>query len=155
MRPGAALHGNAPVQERYWWGANGSEHKDHTVTYGQIAEALDPDNELTWKQGHPRYSRVITALYHVNTYEHEHRRPLAGAFAAHSKGSVAGFAKLAREDLGRLGTDDKIWQAEMKASAAYWSGQHAGAIAGPDAQFDAVMAELSEIKRMLRKLLHG
>jgi len=42
-------------------GANGGEHKDHTVTYGQIAEALDPDNELTWKQGHPRYSRVVTA----------------------------------------------------------------------------------------------
>jgi hypothetical protein len=78
-----------------------------------------------------------------------------GAFAAHSKSSVAGFAKLAREDLGRLGTDDKIWQAEMKASAACWSEQHAGAIVGPDAQFDAIMAELSEIKRMLRKLLHG
>ena len=36
--------------------ANGAEHKDHTVTYAQIAEALDPDNELTWKQGHPRLS---------------------------------------------------------------------------------------------------
>ena len=63
--------------------------------------------------------------------------------------------KLAREDLGRLGTDDEIWQAEIKASAAHWSGQRAGAIVGPDAQFDAIMAELSEIKRMLRKLLHG
>jgi len=41
------------------------------------------------------------------------------------------------------------------ALAAHWSGQRAGAIVGPDAQFDAIMAELSEIKRMLRKLLHG
>jgi hypothetical protein len=64
-------------------------------------------------------------------------------------------AKLAREDLGRLGTDDEIWQAEIKASAARWSGPRAGAIVGPDAQFDAIMAELPEIKRMLSKLLHG
>jgi len=64
-------------------------------------------------------------------------------------------AKLARKDLERLGTDDEIWQDEIKTSAAHWSGQRAGAIVGPDAQFDAIMAELSEIKRMLRKLLHG
>ena len=119
--------------------ANAGEHKVHTVTDGQIAEALDPDNELTWKQGHPRYSRVVTALYHVNTYEHEHRRPLVGRLRRRSKSSVAGYANLAREDLGHLGTDDEIWQAEMKASAAYWSGPRAGAIVGPDAQFDAIM----------------
>ena len=62
--------------------------------------------------------------------------------------------------LGRLageGADAeyRFWEAELDASARYWSADGAQAAALLDPQFDAIMADQAKIKQMLRTLLHG
>lgn len=132
-----------------------------TMSYGELAAAADPDGELGWKRGHPRYSKLITALFHVNSYEVEHGRPMVGAFAVSvdSGTSGSGFAGLGR-DLGREVGEGKdaereFWRTELEDSAAYWSapGKDGGGLS--DAQFNMIMAELAKIKQMVRQLRHG
>jgi hypothetical protein len=133
-----------------------------TMAYGEMARELDPDRALGWNDdGH--YKRLITALFHVNTYELERSRPMVGAFAViknspHTSGG--GFAGMAR-DKGLDAPDDadpagqtQFWREQLAASADYWNTQSDGAPM-TDAQFDAIMSELATIKRMLRSLLHG
>jgi len=143
-------------------GADPAAPEEWTMTYGELATAADPNGEYGWNQGHPRYSRLITALFHVNSYEVEHGRPMVGAFAVSvdSRTSGSGFANLGL-DLGREVGEGKaaerdFWKAELERSVAYWSADSRAASGGlSDAQFDAIMAELSKIKQMLRQLRHG
>jgi hypothetical protein len=137
-----------------------------TITYKELAAELDPDGHIGWKRSHPRYGSLKTALYHVSTYEVEHGRPMITGFVVRGsqpgKGFPgSGFFLLARR-LDRLAGDSEeakyaFWQSEMKACVQHWSAAGAEvADAGlPEAQFDAIMAELSKIKQMLRQLLHG
>jgi hypothetical protein len=133
-----------------------------TMAYGEMAKELDPDGALGWNDG-GHYRRLTHALYHVNTYQLEHGRPMVGAFAV-SKGnphtSGGGFAGMARDaGLDAPGDDDpqgqtQFWREQLIASAEHWSTQRDGALL-TDVQFDAIMSELATIKRMLRSLLHG
>lgn len=136
-----------------------------TITYSALAAELDPDGSICWKQGHPRYSRLITALYHVSSYEVEHGRPMPSAFVVHVGDGLpgTGLAALARQ-LGRPVGDGKdaeydFWQAEMNAMVKHWAATKAeerqAGVGLTDTQFDAIMAELSKIKQMLRQFLHG
>jgi hypothetical protein len=132
-----------------------------TMAYGAMARELDPDGALGWNDG-GHYTRLTHALYHVNTYELEHHRPMVGAFAV-SKGyphtSGGGFADMARDaGLDAPGDDDpagqtRFWREQLTASADHWSTQSDGASL-TDVQFDAIMSELATIKQMLRSLLH-
>jgi hypothetical protein len=130
------------------------------LSYGDLAAAADPDGSLGWKQGHPRYSKLITALYHVNSYEVDHGRPMIGAFAVSvdSRTSGSGFAALGRE-LGRTVGEGKdaerrFWRGELADAVAYWSDKSAdGGLS--DAQYDAIMAELAILRRGVRALAHG
>lgn len=132
-----------------------------TMAYGEMARELDPDGAVGWNDG-GRYKRLTHALYHVNTYELEHHRPMVGAFAVsktspHTSGG--GFAGMARDaGLDAPGDDDPVgqtrfWREQLTASANLWSTQSDGASL-TDAQFDAIMSELATIKQMLRSLLH-
>ena len=136
-----------------------------TKTYGAWAEELDDDGSAGWKQGAPRYTRLITALWHINSYEAEHGRPMVGAFAVSKSAghSGDGFMKL-RSDLGQPiptdedGTGHVTWQEVIGECVEYWQSPASQGEAGSgmtDAQFDSIMAELSKIKQMLRQLLHG
>jgi hypothetical protein len=147
-----------------WSASRAPDPQQETFTYARLAAEVDPDNDLGWKQGHPRYSRLITGLYHVNNSEAEHGRPMIGAFAVSTRSSIEGFAEMARREPGRTGEDYEIWQSEISSSAAYWGENWdedstedgaAGRGALSDAQFDAIMGELSKIKRMLRTLMNG
>jgi hypothetical protein len=133
-----------------------------TMAYGEMARKLDPDGALGWNDG-GHYKRLTHALYHVNTYELEHRRPMVGAFAvskAYPHTSGIGFAGMARDaGLDAPGDDDpagqtRFWREQLTASADHWSTPPNGAPLSDD-QFDAIMSELATIKRMLRSLLHG
>ena len=136
-----------------------------TSTYGDWAEELDADGSAEWKQGAPRYTRLITALWHINSYEAEHRRPMVGVFAvSKSTGhSGDGFMKLRRE-LGlpvpadEDGTGRATWREVIGECVKYWqspASQGGAGSAMTDAQFDAIMGELGKIKQLLRQLLHG
>jgi hypothetical protein len=137
-----------------------------TITYKDVAAEADPDGSLGWRQGHPRYSVLRKALYHVAYYEAEHGRPMLTAIVVRGsepgKGLPGpGFFDYARS-IGRLVGDNSneakrtFWQSEMDACYKHWSdaGTEAAAAGLPDAQFDAIMAELSKIKQMIRQLQH-
>lgn len=151
--------------------ANPDNPAASVITYGNLADELDPDNLIGWAGSHPRYGALKTALFHVSSYEAEHNRPMLTAFVVRASGSVSGsrprkgepgngFFKLARR-LGRLdseGTEAEsaFWESEMRACSEQWSATGAGTGAGlPDAQYDTIMAELGKIKQMLRTLLHA
>jgi hypothetical protein len=61
-----------------------------TITYKDLALEVDPDNEIGWKGGYPRYVSMQTTLYHVSTYEVEHGRPMITGFVV--RGSDPGGA---------------------------------------------------------------
>jgi hypothetical protein len=139
---------------------------DGTITYKDLADEADPDDSLGWKRGHPRYSVLRKALYHVAYYEAEHGRPMLTGFVVRGwepgKGLPGpGFFEYARS-IGRLVGDDSteakrtFLQSEMDACMKHWSvaGVEAAGAGLSDAQFDAIMAELSKIKQMIRKLQH-
>lgn len=132
-----------------------------TMAYGEMARQLDPDGDLGWNdEGH--YRGLTHALFHVNTYELDHQRPMIGAFAV-SKGrlhtSGGGFAEMARAaNMDAPGDEDldgqvEFWREQLTASAEYWSTEHEGSGLS-DAQFDAIMGELATIKQMVRALRH-
>ena len=137
-------------------------HAGVTMAYGEMARELDPDGTLGWNDG-GHYTRLTRALYHVNTYELEHRRPMVGAFAvskAHPHTSGSGFAGMARDaGLDAPRDDDptgqtQFWREQLTASVDHWS-THSDKAPLTDVQFDAIMRELATIKRMLRSVLHG
>ena len=143
------------------------EHPETSVvTYEQIAKALDPDCRIGWNQPR-RYTRLITALYHVLKYEAERRRPLLTAFVGRKTGAGKGipgdgFFWAAREAncLTSDSPEDEyaFWKGELAALVKLWSapnGKRAGGTGLSDSQFDAIMGELSTIKKMVRQLLHS
>ncbi|HUY44649.1 MAG TPA: hypothetical protein VMV92_02820 [Streptosporangiaceae bacterium] len=131
------------------------------MAYGEMAKELDPDGVLGWNDG-GHYKRLAHALFHVNSDEAEHDRPMVGAFAVskaspHTSGT--GFSGMAR-DIGLevpaeddLNGQTRFWREQLTTSAEYWTTHQDGALT--DAQLDAIMKELSDIKRILRTLLHG
>jgi hypothetical protein len=127
-------------------------------SYGDLAAAIDTDGGVGWRQGHPRYSRVITALYHINKYEAEHGRPMIGALVGHGPKSDKGFADCAREcHVARDGaSDSEVRRTELHRSVEYWQERATdkAETSLPDAQFNAIMGELATIKKMVRQLLH-
>lgn len=143
------------------------DHPDASVvSYEQIAEALDPDGSIGWNQPR-RYTRLIRALYHVLKYEAEHGRPLVTAFVGRKTGAGKGtpgdgFFEAARE-AKRLTSDSPqdeyaFWKDELAALVKLWSapnGKAANQTGLSDSQYDAIMGELSIIKKMLRQFLHS
>jgi hypothetical protein len=153
------------------WSATGQTLPDAAlgtetgVGPGDWAEELDADGSAGWKRGAPRYTRLITALWHVNSYEAEHGRPMVGAFAvSRSTGhSGDGFMKLRRElglpvPANEDGTGRATWREVIGECIEHWQSPASQAGTGTgmtDAQFDAIMGELSKIKQMIRQLMHG
>ena len=133
------------------------------TTYGALMAEFDPKNSTGLNQVGSYFPRLSTALYHVNLYEMDHRRPMVGALAVvNSRSSIKGFAGVGHErDLleGDSPEDARaFWQDQLDRSIQYWSAARAetgdsGSL--PDAQFDAIMTELSKIKQMIRQLRHG
>lgn len=66
-----------------------------------------------------------------------------------------GMYELAR-GLGRMKAEDadlEWWNVEIEELRRYWAAQPDDPI--KDTQFDALMAELATIKRMIRAVMHG
>jgi hypothetical protein len=131
-------------------------------TYGALMAEFDPNNSTGLNQVNSYFPRLSTALYHVNLSELDHRRPMVGALAVvDTRSSIKGFAGVGRER-GLLGghspeEERAFWQDQRNRAIQHWSAARAedgdgGAL--PDGQFDAIMAELSKIKQMLRQLQH-
>jgi hypothetical protein len=136
---------------------------DGTITYKDQAAEADPDGSLGWRQGHPRYTVFRKALYHIAYYEAEHGRPMLTAFVVRGSDGLPGpgFFRYARsiDRLDGYGAEAErmFWQSEMNACVKHWSAAGVEAVGAglSDAQFDAIMAELSKIKQMIRQLQHG
>jgi hypothetical protein len=155
-----------PAEERLrdWLIERAACAAEPPTTYAALMAEFDPDNSTGLNQVGSYYPRLSTALYHVNLCELDHHRPMVGALAVvNTRSSIKGFAGVGRERglLDGDSADDEraFWQDQRERAIRYWSAA-ATAAAGnggalPDAQFDAIMGELSKIKQMLRQILHG
>jgi len=132
----------------------------HTINYKALAEELDPDGSLGWNDG-SHYKGLSHALFHIANLEVEHGRPVGLVALVINKmkqRAGGGFATMASGlgfDVGEGAEAEKqFWTLKLGEARSYWAGGHeAGPM--PDAQFDAIMAELSKIKQMIRQLQHG
>lgn len=141
-------------------GADPGDPADSTITYGDLADELDRDGSLGWSPGHPSWSHLRTALFHIAAYESERGRPVLSALVVREGGIPGlGFGDIGRQ-LGRVADESadaeyRFWKTELDASVRYWTSPGARAAALLDPRLDAVTADLGKIKQMLRTLLHG
>ena len=72
--------------------------------------------------------------------------------------SYSWFPAMARQLLFDVpegaGPQKRFWTLKLAEATLYWAEGHENGLM-PDAQFDAIMAELSKIKQMIRQLQHG
>jgi hypothetical protein len=129
-----------------------------TVSDKALAEELDPDGSLGWNDG-GSYKGLSQALFHIATFEVEHGRPVGlVALVINETGSYSWFPSMARQLLFDVpegaGPQKRFWTLKLAEATVYWTEGHENGLM-PDAQFDAIMAELSKIKQMIRQLQHG
>lgn len=130
-----------------------------TISYKALAGELDPDGSLGWNDGGD-YRGLSHALFHIATFEVEHGRPVGLVALAPSLEELpdGGFAGMARRLLFDVpedaGDQKRFWTLKLAEATLYWTEAHENGPM-PDAQFDAIMAELSKIKQMIRQLQHG
>lgn len=127
--------------------------EDWLRPYGRVAADTDPEHDPNDR----RHARLKKRLFHVSSYEVEHDRPMLSALVVRSVDYQPGngMYELAR-GLGRMMPGDaerQWWNAELDEVRRYWRTKSDDPI--KDAQFDAIMAELAVIKRMLRSMIHG
>ena len=96
-----------------------------------------------------RFKRLTTALYHVNTYEHENGRPMIGAPMVRASDGLPGdgFYWCARQ-LGFEFEDSEaaaFWEAEPAQVSEYWGSQP------QETQLDRIEAKLDQILKRLAK----
>lgn len=122
-----------------------TSHAPEKITYQELARVMDPDVNPRDR----RFKRLTTALYHVNTYEHENDRPMIGALVVRASDGLPGdgFYWCARQ-LG-LEFDDSeapaFWEAELARVSEYWGSQP------QETQLDRIEAKLDQILMMLAK----
>jgi hypothetical protein len=136
-----------------------------TITDEALAAELDPDGSLGWNDGGD-YRGLSQALFHIATFEVEHGRPVglvALAISPLEQPSDDGIHPMARRLLFELPdgaaapaiwAQKQFWTSKLAEATLYWTEGHENGQM-PDAQFDAIMAELSKIKQMIRQLQHG
>ena len=122
-----------------------TSHAPEKITYQELARVMDPDVNPRDR----RFKRLTTALYHVNTYEHEHGRPMIGALVVRASDGLPGdgFYWCARQ-LGFEFEDSEaaaFWEAELARVSEYWGSQP------QETQLDRIEAKLDQILMMLAK----
>src|SRR5258708_33716341 len=80
------------------------------------------------------------------------------ALAINETGSYSWFPAMARQLLFDVpegaGPQKGFWTLNLAERTLYWTEGHENGLM-PDAQFDAIMAELRKVKQMIRQLQHG
>jgi hypothetical protein len=128
------------------------DDSDRLRSYRRVAEETDPQHDPNDR----RHNRLKQRLFHISSYEVEHGRPMLSALVVHRADyrPGEGLYELARH-LGRLKEGDvelEWWKAEVEEVTRYWTTHSDDPV--KDAQFNAIMAELTAIKRMVRTLMH-
>ena len=122
-----------------------TSHAHEKITYQELARVMDPDVNPRDR----RFKRLTTALYHVNTYEHENGRPMIGALVVRASDGLpgGGFYWCARQ-LGFEFEDSEaaaFWEAELAQVSEYWGSQP------QETQLDRIEAKLDQILKRLAK----
>jgi hypothetical protein len=122
------------------------------MRYGAMAEATDPEHDPNDRH----HRRLQKRLFHVNTYELEHGRPMIGAFAVNSTGAAGGgLAKMARPHGIHVpeGGESQFASDQVDASIAYWTTHDEDP--QTDAQLALILGKLSSIERMVRTQVYS
>jgi hypothetical protein len=113
------------------------------ITYQELARAMDPDVNPRDR----RFKRLTNALYHVNKYEHENRRPLIGALVVRASDGLPGegFYSCARGLDFKFDDSEEtaFWEAELARVIEYWGGKP------QETQLDRIEAKLDRIIKKL------
>jgi hypothetical protein len=122
-----------------------TSHVPEKITYQELARVMDPDVNPRDR----RFKRLTTALYHVNTYEHENGRPMIGALVVRASDGLPGdgFYWCARQ-LGfefEASEAAAFWEAELAQVSEYWGSQP------QETQLDRMEAKLDQILKRLAK----
>ena len=122
-----------------------TSHAPEKITYQELARVMDPDVNPRDR----RFKRLTTALYHVNTYEHENGRPMIGALVVRASDGLPGdgFYWCAKQ-LGFEFEDSEaaaFWEAELAQVSEYWGSQP------QETQLDRIEAKLDQILKRLAK----
>ena len=118
-------------------------HAPEKITYQELARAMDPDVNPRDR----RFKRLTTALYQVNTYEHENGRPMIGALVVRASDGLPGdgFYWCARQL--RFEFEDSeataFWETELARVSEYWGNQP------QETQLDRIEAKLDQILKRL------
>jgi hypothetical protein len=139
------------------WLINRMRTGGQTINDKVLAEELDPDGSLGWNDG-GSYKGLSRALFHIATFEVEHGRPVGLVALVMNKMKYSWFPTMARQLLFDVpegaAAEKRFWTLKLAEATLYWTEGHENGLM-PDAQFDAIMAELSKIKQMIRQLQHG
>jgi hypothetical protein len=122
------------------------------MRYGAMAEATDAEHGPNDRH----HRRLQKRLFHVNTYELEHGRPMIGAFAVNDTGAAGdGLAKMARPHGIHVpeGGESQFARDQVDASVAYWTTH--GEDPQTDAQLALILGKLSSIERMVRTQVYS
>ena len=126
-----------------------------TVTYGDLCEAVDPEQHY-WKW--PRFRGIGPVLGRVSTFEHQHGRPLLSALVVHAGSRQAGdgFAGQLGLSLGyhiQAGQERAFWRSQVEEVVRYWAGQGHTPAPDPTARALALLANISQELQEVRRLL--
>lgn len=122
------------------------------MRYGAMAEATDPEHDPNDRH----HRRLQKRLFHVNTYELEHGRPMIGALAVNNTGTAGdGLAKMARPHGINVpeGGESQFARDQVAASIDYWTTHDEDP--QTDAQFELILGKLSSIERMVRTQVYS
>jgi Lsr2 len=91
----------------------------------------------------------------VNLGGPEHVRIVFGAVDGIQEGGFPTMARALLFDVPEdAGPQKRFWTLKLAEATVYWTEGHDSGLM-PDAQFDAIMTELSKIKQMIRQLQHS
>jgi hypothetical protein len=125
-----------------------------TITYGDLCEAIDPDQRYwSW----PRFRGIGKVLLHVSTFEHEQGRPLLSALVvlAANRRASGGFAILGRDLDYQIqpGQENSFWRSQVEAVVQYWTDATDQSAPSPVDRALALLSVISDELDEVRQLL--
>lgn len=138
-------------------GARRSSRPGNSVTIFDCRPPWHP-NLTEWSKAGVAQLRYSASTHHWSLYWGDRNGLVALVINKEEQVFGGGFATMARALLFDVpesaAAEKRFWTLKLAEATLYWTEGHENGLM-PDAQFDAIMAELSKIKQMIRQLQHS